>query len=302
MPPVSPVGGISVRLSAPRHHWPISGCYARFVETRRRSGGPGGTVTGSGAETYYLSLGDSLATGVQPIGPADRQFRTDKGYADQLAAISLPRLPNRRVVKLGYPGESTKTMIEGGLTEYPHGSQLYEAVSFLREHRGSVAFVTLDIGFNDLESYSLEALPAAMASIGRNLPRILAELREAAGPETPIVGMTIYDACLPMWLQGPFGREMAKRSVWEAVVPLNAHFREIYGAAGLVVADVEGAFSTTDFVTEREVEGVGIVPINVARVCEWTWAAAPSPLGPDFHANAGGYRTIAEAFAAVIFD
>jgi lysophospholipase L1-like esterase len=261
-----------------------------------------GTATRTGAETYYLSLGDSLATGVQPIGPADRQFRTDEGYADQLAAITLPRLPNLRAVKLGYPGESTKTMIEGGLTEYAHGSQLAEAVSFLRCHRGSVCFVTLDIGFNDLETHSFEALPVAMATIGRNLPAILAELRAAAGPGTPIVGMTIYDAYLPMWLQGPLGREMARRSVWEAVVPLNAHFREIYRAAGMAVADVEGAFSTTDFDTEREIEGVGIVPINVARVCEWTWAAAPPPLGPDLHANAGGYRAIAEAFARVIFD
>jgi lysophospholipase L1-like esterase len=271
------------------------------VATRRRSGAPAGEVPGSGALSYYLSLGDSLATGVQPIGPPDRQFRTHEGYADQLATIALRRLPDLRAVKLGYPGESTGTMIEGGLTEYPHGSQLDEAVSFLLDHRGSVAFVTLDIGFNDLESYSLEALPAAMARIGRNLPHILAELREAAGPETPIVGMTIYDAYLPKWLEGPNGREMATRSVWEAVVPLNSHFREIYRAAGLATADVEGAFSTTDFETEVELTGVGKVPINVARVCEWTWAAAAPPLGPDFHANAGGYRTIAEAFARVLF-
>ena len=256
---------------------------------------------GEGKATYYLSLGDSLATGVQPIGRADWQFRTNEGYADQLAAIALPRLPNLRAVKLGYPGESTRTMIEGGLTEYPHGSQLAEAVSFLQGHRGSIAFVTLDIGFNDLEAHSFEALPDAMATIGRNLPGILGELREAAGPQTPIVGMTIYDAYLPMWLQGPLGREIARRSVWEAVVPLNSQFREIYRGAGLAIADVEGAFSTTDFETEREVEGIGTVPINVARVCEWTWAASPPPVGPDFHANAGGYRTIAEAFARVIF-
>ena len=155
------------------------------MATRRRSGVTAGTATRTGAETYYLSLGDSLATGVQPIGPADRQFRTDEGYADQLAAITLPRLPNLRAVKLGYPGESTKTMIEGGLTEYAHGSQLAEAVSFLRCHRGSVCFVTLDIGFNDLESHSLEALPVAMASIGRNLPGIKVDRAGVAGRRGP---------------------------------------------------------------------------------------------------------------------
>jgi lysophospholipase L1-like esterase len=250
-----------------------------------------------GAPVYYLSLGDSLATGVQPIGDAERQFRTDDGYADQLDRIARRHLPNLRTVKLGYPGESTATMIEGGLTAYPNGSQLDEAVAFLRRRRGSVAFVTIDIGFNDLDTYSLEALPAGLASIGRNLPGILESLREAAGPETPIVGMTIYDAFLPAWLEGPPGRETARRSVWDAVVPLNARLREIYGAAGLCMADVEGAFATTDFTTEVELAGVGRVPINVARACEWTWGAAPPPLGPDLHANATGYGAIAEAFA-----
>jgi hypothetical protein len=139
-----------------------------------------------------------------------------------------------------------------------------------------------------------------MARIARNLPGILSALQEAAGPGTPIVGMTIYDAFLPMWLQGPFGRDVARRSVWDAVVPLNEHFRKIYAAAGLPVADVEGAFATTDFETEVELEGAGRVPINVARACEWTWGGAPPPLGPDQHATAGGYRAIAEAFARVL--
>jgi lysophospholipase L1-like esterase len=262
---------------------------------------PAGT-RGEEAPLYYLSLGDSLATGVQPIGKAEWQFRTNDGYADQLDAIVRLRIPNLQTVKLGYPGESTVTMIEGGLTEYPHGSQLDEAVAFLRGHRGSVAFVTIDIGFNDLESYLLEALPAGMASIGRNLPGILGTLQEAAGPGTPIVGMTIYDAFLPAWLDGPPGREIARRSVWDAVVPLNTHFSEIYRAAGLPVADVEGAFATTDFETEVEMARVGRVPINVARACEWTWGGTPPPLGPDRHATAGGYRAIAEAFARELLD
>jgi lysophospholipase L1-like esterase len=229
------------------------------------------------APIYYLSLGDSLAAGVQPIGDADWQFRTNDGYADQLDSIARLRLPNLRTVKLGYPGESTVTMIEGGLTAYAHGSQLDEAVAFLRGHRGSVAFVTIDIGFNDLDRYALEALPAGMASIGRNLPGILGTLRDAAGPDTPIVGMTIYDGFLPAWL-------------------------EIYGAAGLRLADVEGAFATTDFETEVELAGVGRVPVNVARACEWTWGATPPPVGPDLHANAGGYGAIAEAFARELLD
>ena len=249
---------------------------------------------------FYLSLGDSLATGVQPTGAENRQFRTNEGYADQLLSIARVRRPELQAVKLGYPGESTATMIEGGLASYPRGSQLREAVAFLERQRGNVAFVTLDVGFNDFPKYDLEAIPLGMSNIGQNLPRILGSLQEAAGPGVPIVGMTIYDGFLARWLEGPEGRELARISVWDAVVPINARFSEIYHAAGLNVADVEGAFATTDFETMVELEGVGPVPINVARACQWTWAGAPPPLGPDMHANSRGYRVIAEAFARVL--
>jgi lysophospholipase L1-like esterase len=249
---------------------------------------------------YYLSLGDSLSTGVQPIGRPEVQFRTEDGYADQLRAIAVPRIPGLRVVKLGYPGESTTTMLDGGLTTHPHGSQLDEAVHFLATHRGRVAFVTIDIGFNDLPDFNLASVPAGIASIGRNLPGILNRLSEAAGPGVPIVGMTIYDPFLPIWLMGPAGQAMARASVAEAVVPLNEHLREVYRAAGLQVADVQETFRTTDFETMVELPGAGAVPVNVALACEWTWGAAAPPLGPDPHANARGYRAIAETFAAVL--
>ena len=249
---------------------------------------------------YYLSLGDSLSTGVQPIGPEAFQFRTDDGYADQLCAMASSKLPGLRAVKLGYPGESTATMLDGSLCSYPHGNQLAEGVAFLRAHRGEVAFVTIDIGSNDFTTYDADGMAAGLESIGRNLPRILASLRAAAGPETPIAGMTIYDPLLARWNAGPEGQALARISVSHGVVPINAGLTAIYRASGIEVADVETAFSTTDFDTLVWLQGVGAVPLNVARVHEWTWAAAPPPLGPDPHANAKGYRVIAEAFARVL--
>jgi hypothetical protein len=62
----------------------------------------------------------------------------------------------------------------------------------------------------------------------------------------------------------------------------------------------KGAFSTTDFATMVPLPPFGPVPLNVARLCQWTWVCAPAPLGPDNHANAAGYYAIAEAFAAVL--
>ena len=112
--------------------------------------------------------------------------------------------------------------------------------------------------------------------------------------------MTTYDPFLAMWLLGPEGQAIARSSVWDAVVPINAHFREIYRAAGLRLADVQGIFRTTDFESIVELPNAGPVPVNVALACQWTWSAEPPPLGPDFHANARGYRAIAEAFAAVL--
>ncbi len=249
---------------------------------------------------FYLSLGDSLSTGVQPTGAPERMYRTEDGYADQFDAMARVRIPRLETVKLGCPGESTTTMIEGGLASYPAGAQLDEAVSFLRAHRGEVAFVTIDIGSNDFLAHELEAVPAGLASIAANLPSILDRLRDAAGPDTPMAGMTMYDPFLPRWLLGPEGREEARKSVWDAVVPINEFFVASYRAAGLPCADVEGSFATKDFDTQVELPGVGQVPLNVARVCQWTWAGTPPPLGPDVHANREGYRVIAKAFASVL--
>jgi lysophospholipase L1-like esterase len=250
--------------------------------------------------TYYLSLGDSLSVGVQPTGTEERLARTDEGYADQLHALALQRNPGLRLVKLGCPSETTKTMMEGGLCGYPHGCQLNEAVAFLRRRRGKVAMVTIDIGFNDFPAQDLVGVRLGMAAVARNLPVILGRLQEAAGPSTPIVGMTLYDPFLCQWPVGPDGRDIARLSVEAAIRPINDMLRRIYRAAGCGVADVEQAFSTLDFETQVPLDECGRVPLNVARIAEWTWAAARPPLGPDFHANAAGYRAIAGAFAEVL--
>ena len=250
---------------------------------------------------YYLALGDSLSTGVQPTGPEHLQFRTDEGYADQLWALAHRRMPGLRVVKLGYPGESTTTMLNGSLYPYPCGNQLAEAAGFLRSHRGEVAFVTLDIGFNDFPTNDLVGVAIGLEALSRNLPGILESLREAAGPDVPIVGMTIYDPLLAGWVNGPEGRDLARLSLYEGVLPINAGLAAIYAAAGIEVADVEGAFASSDFETMVPLAGFGSVPLNVARIHEWTWAGAPPPLGPDPHANVRGYGAIAQAFARVLF-
>src|SRR5258708_22804810 len=76
--------------------------------------------------SYYLALGDSLSRGVQP-DPAGASLATRQGYADQLYAALRRGHPGLRLVKLGCPGETTDTMIDGGLCSYPGRSQLAPA-------------------------------------------------------------------------------------------------------------------------------------------------------------------------------
>jgi lysophospholipase L1-like esterase len=258
-----------------------------------------GTSAGH-ARQYYVSVGDSLAAGVQPTGDPGSLYRTNEGYAEQLLGTARSRWPTLSLEKLGCPGETTQTFIDGGICSYDHGSQLDEAVAFLKAHRSFVAFVTIDIGANDFPCQEAQCVPAGVATIQTNLPTILARLRAAAGPNIPIVGMSIYNPFLASWLLGPDGQEIAQASQTQLLGPVNGLFRSLYGAAGDPVADVEGAFSSNDFATLVDLPGVGTVPVNVARICEWTWVCAPPPLGPNNHPNAAGYGVIARAYADVL--
>lgn len=252
------------------------------------------------AKLYYVSVGDSLASSVQPNGDPNDLYRTQSGYAEQLLAIARNRYAKLSLIKLGCPGETTSTMIDGGICSYPHGSQLDEAIAFLHAHRELVAFVTIDIGANDFACQDPQCIPAGVTSIQANLPAILADLREAAGPNVPIVGMTLYNPLLAAWLLGPDGQAYAESSQTQFVAPVNAVVAGLFAAGGARVADVEGAFSSNDFTTLVELPGFGTVPINVARICAWTWACTPPPLGPNNHANDAGYGVIASTFATAL--
>ena len=245
-----------------------------------------GALAGGSKATYYVSLGDSLAQGFQPTGgPASPESPPgyNQGYADQLFKLARGDYKQLREVKLGCGGESTATFRTGGICSYEHGSQLAEAEAFLTENRGKVAFVTIDLGANDVLS------GGGVPAIAANLPTILATLEAAAGPGVPIVGMNYYDPFLaPTWFATQSVAAVQARAA-EAVA-FNDFLELLYGLAGIPVADVESAFSLTD------VTLVGGTPLNVLRTCEWTWMCAGSPHGPDIHANNEGYGEIAEAF------
>ena len=70
----------------------------------------------------------------------------------------------------------------------------------------------------------------------------------------------------------------------------------IYKAYGARVADVFTAFHSEDFAGRVTLPRIGKVPRNVAAICTWTWECAPSPRGPNIHANPAGYGVIARTF------
>ena len=246
--------------------------------------------------TYYLALGDSLSQGVQPDA-AGVSVETRDGYPDQVYAALHPSHPALKLVKLGCPGETTSTMINGGICHYRSGSQLAAAVGFLRAHRGQVLLVTIDIGANDpeqcgsqpsltqLASCAATSIPAAVT----HLTTIMARLKAAAGPGVRIVGMNYYLPALAEWRDGLPGHVVA----WAAerlAATYNGLLDRVYTSAGARIADVFGAFDTADFAEQ------GTTPRNVALLCQWTWACAAPPRGPNQHANQAGYQVIARAF------
>jgi lysophospholipase L1-like esterase len=267
--------------------------------------GPGASAPSdiaAGPATYYVALGDSLSQGVQP-DTAGTSVETAQGYADQLYALLHGSQPALRLVKLGCPGETTGTMIRGGFCRYAGGSQLAAATAFLTAHRGDVSLVTIDIGANDPEDCgSLASLRAITSCEGTDLPQavgnlgeILARLRAAAGPGVRIVGMSYYLPSLAEWRNGLPGQAVARLSA-RLAAGYNDLLDRAYVTGGARVADVFGAFSTSDFGNLVTVPGVGTVPRNVALICQWTWACASPPRGPNQHANQAGYGVIARAF------
>jgi lysophospholipase L1-like esterase len=252
--------------------------------------------------SYYLALGDSLSQGVQPDA-AGTSVETGQGYANQLYAMLRPAHPGLRLVKLGCPGETTATMIHGGICHYAGGSQLAAAVAFLGAHRGHVFLVTIDIGANDPEDCgSRPSLRALSSCVGTDIPdaisnldSILARLRAAAGPDVRIVGMSYYLPALAEWRSGVGGEAVAWVSE-KLAVAYNDLLDRAYAASGDRVANVFGAFDTSDFGNKTAVPGIGTVPRNVALICRWTWECASPPRGPNQHANQAGYGVIARAF------
>ena len=272
---------------------------------------------------YYLSLGDSLSVGVQP-NAAGTSVETSQGYANQLLALKRRSVPGLKLYQLGCGGEDTQSMLgvgpktrcqyrgdrRLGYSTHRKGSQIAAAEAFLREHRGQIAFVTLDIGANNVDSCApgghvdVTCLNNGIAQIKRDIPIISRRLRAAAGRRVTIVGMTLYDPFLELYF-GASTRAIAQASV-NLAKGVNQAIADGHRRNGVSrVADVSAAFQTADTtpvtysgpLTNNQPQQV---PRDVERICTLTWMCVPRPQGPNIHANRTGYSVIARTFRPLV--
>jgi lysophospholipase L1-like esterase len=278
---------------------------------------PGLAMAKAASPHYYLALGDSLSQGMQPdLHGVTRN--TKQGYANDLLAIERSRVHNLQLVQLGCGGETTTSMLTGQGNnsnarllhcDRAGGSQEAAAARFLRTHHhpGEVPLVTVDIGANDVDgcgsvpaSQIFSCVKNGLTTINKNLPKIFAGLKKAAPKGTTFAAMTLYDPFLGYYFApaGSSDRALESESIGLAKI-LNGDLAAADAKAGFSTADVAGAFDTYDS-TDTVTWAGQQIPLNVSRLCSWTWACQTPPSGPNIHANKNGYQVIANAFATAI--
>ncbi|MGW5875515.1 GDSL-type esterase/lipase family protein [Nocardiopsis terrae] len=184
----------------------------------------GGDEEPATAQSFYLSLGDSLTVGVQP-DPEGQPEETSEGYTDVLYRSLKDADSTIQHERMGCGGEDTTTFVGGGIagcdSRYEAGSQLDEAEAFLKEHGDQVELVTLTIGGNnftncvegvdadrdpeaelDIDDVGVdeECVANGLERLETEVPVIAERLTEAAGPDTQIIGMTYYNPFLALAL------------------------------------------------------------------------------------------------------
>jgi lysophospholipase L1-like esterase len=244
----------------------------------------------SRAGPYYVAIGASESVGLQPVPWEGRAVRTDQGYADVLRRMEQRRWPGLQLVDYGCPGITAQGALDGtGACQYPAGSQIATAAGFIAAHPGAVAFVTVDLGFNDIapclggDVVDETCVDAALGRIASAIPAIVADLRAAGGPGLLVVGLQHAD---PYVADSLFGKaDFARRTV-AVFDQMNALLAAAYGAAGAVVAHVPAS------------TGPALGAHAVEAACTSTWMCTDH----NIHPTAAGYRAIADAVADAVAD
>jgi lysophospholipase L1-like esterase len=254
---------------------------------------------------YYVSLGDSYATGFQP-SVVRQSAGTRNGFAYQVPGLAKARGYRFKLVNFGCGGETTASLLERttrcagpgpGGRDYTGTTQIAAAERFLRAKRGEVGLVSVSIGGNDVTRCATEADPftcvgGAVQQLEENVTAIAGQLREAAGNKVRIVGTTYPDVTLGEWVGPNPNQALARASVVAFQNLINPTLKKAYASARAKFVDVtaaSGAYGSLEETTTR-LTAYGEIPLPVAKVCEYSYYCEYR----DIHARTNGYRLIAK--------
>lgn len=271
--------------------------------------GAGCTTTANHAAAptrYYVSLGDSYSVGYQPSPKPG----TTAGYTAYVASKARLKLEN-----FGCGGATTSTILNADGCTTAHGlvaatdavaytsvPQAAAAVAFIRAHHGSIGLVTVSIGGNDVTACASASNPiacvaGAVGAIKANVTTLASQLRSAAGPRVPIIGITYPDVILGLWVYPPgkTNQSLATLSVTAFQSLVNPALETAYTAVGGKFVDVTAATGAYTPLTDlTTLAPYGSIPVAVAEVCKYTWYCT---LG-NIHAKTAGYDFIGQQIAA----
>lgn len=258
------------------------------------------------APQYYVSLGDSYASGYQPGRGNDGH-----GFAYQVPGFAKTRGYRLKLVNFGCGGATTTSLLKRigcpkaalgpGAPAYPRTTQIAAAERFIRANRRNVKLITVSISGNDVTKCAKVPLAQvgtcvndALVGIKSNLSKALKGLRQAAGRTTRIVGITYPDVILGGWVR-PGGKTLAEPSVAVFKQLINPALKKQYEAVGAKFVDVTAATGAYIPLTRTtKLAPYGTIPVAVAQVCKLTWYCASG----DIHARTNGYGVIARLVAA----
>ena len=116
-------------------------------------------LAGPSPTSWYLALGDSVAARYQPGIGDDPQG----GYSGHVLQALRASAPQAELRNLACDGETSTTFVAGGKCSYEEGSQLAQALVFLRAHSSTTRLITITLGGNDLAPCLPQADPATCA-------------------------------------------------------------------------------------------------------------------------------------------
>jgi lysophospholipase L1-like esterase len=263
-------------------------------------------------QRYYVSLGDSYASGFQPTG--ERHGRnTRNGFAYQVPRFAARRGYRLKLVNFGCGGATTTSILKTkgcprlalgpGGKSYRGRTQLRAAERFLRPHRRKTTLVTVSIGGNDVTACvkapsPVSCVAAAVPRIKANVKTVARRLRRAAGRRVRIVGTTYPDVILGLYVNGDSqSQSLASLSVTAFKSLINPALKDAYKAGrGRLVDVTKASGAYIPFQRRVTLRPYGLIPTAVSRVCELSYFCAYG----DIHLRTDGYALIAGLVARAL--